>query len=344
MRDDTLPERSVRTARPGRAGLVPQEVPSLRVPAAVRHARGDLRRLADRARDGVHRVHARLRGGAVPLRVAGRPARVGTDPGRGVAGHRRGRAGPGRRFALRGAGGRDAPDRRGTGAYKTVGVRLLSRTYPAQTGRVLGVFDTFGTFGGVAAPAAVVVVAALPRCSARPGGRCSSPAGSRASGWQWPSPFGSRAISGDETGDEGRTEGDGSAETDDSGAEAASFRTLRRAVPETAVHRLRRGDAALFVRVQRRRRLPAAVSGQRDGPLGGAFEPAVQRAVRRQPGPAGDWRGERPDRFLCRLSCSQSASQRRAWSRFWHSRRPVVRSSSAPPSSRSVWAPTATGR
>jgi len=50
----------------------------------------------------------------------------------------------------------------GTGAYKTVGVRLLSRTYPAQTGRVLGVFDTFGTFGGVAAPAAVVVVAALP--------------------------------------------------------------------------------------------------------------------------------------------------------------------------------------
>lgn len=45
----------------------------------------------------------------------------------------------------------------GTGAYKTVGVRLLSRIYPTRTGRALGVFDTFGTFGGVAAPAAVVV-------------------------------------------------------------------------------------------------------------------------------------------------------------------------------------------
>ena len=49
----------------------------------------------------------------------------------------------------------------GTGTYKTVAVRLLSRTYPAQTGRVLGVFDTFGTFGGVAAPAAVVLVTGL---------------------------------------------------------------------------------------------------------------------------------------------------------------------------------------
>ena len=46
----------------------------------------------------------------------------------------------------------------GTGAYKTVGVRLLSGVYPTRTGRALGVFDTFGTFGGVAAPAAVVAV------------------------------------------------------------------------------------------------------------------------------------------------------------------------------------------
>ncbi|WP_123538039.1 MFS transporter [Halosimplex salinum] len=50
----------------------------------------------------------------------------------------------------------------GTGTYKTVGVSLLSRAYPARTGRALGVFDTFGTFGGVAAPAAVVVAAGLP--------------------------------------------------------------------------------------------------------------------------------------------------------------------------------------
>ena len=46
----------------------------------------------------------------------------------------------------------------GTGAHKTVAVRLLSRTYPARTGRALGVLDTFGAFGGVVAPAAVVAV------------------------------------------------------------------------------------------------------------------------------------------------------------------------------------------
>ena len=50
----------------------------------------------------------------------------------------------------------------GTGTYKTVAVRLLAKTYPRQTGRVLGVFDTFGTFGGVAAPAAIVLVASVP--------------------------------------------------------------------------------------------------------------------------------------------------------------------------------------
>jgi len=49
----------------------------------------------------------------------------------------------------------------GTGTTKTVAVRLLSRAYPARTGRALGVFDTFGTFGGAAAPAAVVLVAGL---------------------------------------------------------------------------------------------------------------------------------------------------------------------------------------
>lgn len=49
----------------------------------------------------------------------------------------------------------------GTGAHKTVAVRLLSRTYPERTGRVLGVFDTVGTFGGVVAPAAVVAVAGI---------------------------------------------------------------------------------------------------------------------------------------------------------------------------------------
>lgn len=50
----------------------------------------------------------------------------------------------------------------GTGAHKTVAVRLLSRVYPDRTGRVLGVFDTAGTFGGVAAPVAVVVALRAP--------------------------------------------------------------------------------------------------------------------------------------------------------------------------------------
>lgn len=47
----------------------------------------------------------------------------------------------------------------GTGPLKTVGIRVLSRTYPRRTGRALGVFDTFGAFGGAAAPAAVVFFA-----------------------------------------------------------------------------------------------------------------------------------------------------------------------------------------
>lgn len=50
----------------------------------------------------------------------------------------------------------------GTGPVKTVGIRVLSRTYPGQTGRALGVFDTFGTLGGAAAPAAVVLFANAP--------------------------------------------------------------------------------------------------------------------------------------------------------------------------------------
>ncbi len=50
----------------------------------------------------------------------------------------------------------------GTGAHKTVAVRLLARAYPARTGRALGVLDTFGAFGGVIAPAAVIAVAAVP--------------------------------------------------------------------------------------------------------------------------------------------------------------------------------------
>ncbi|MFC7209971.1 MFS transporter [Natronoarchaeum sp. GCM10025321] len=50
----------------------------------------------------------------------------------------------------------------GTGAHKTVAIGLLSRLYPARTGRALGTMDTIGTFAGVAAPAVVVAVLAGP--------------------------------------------------------------------------------------------------------------------------------------------------------------------------------------
>ncbi len=50
----------------------------------------------------------------------------------------------------------------GTGVHKTCAVQLLTSVYPTHSGRALGVFDTFGTFGGVVAPVAVVVAASIP--------------------------------------------------------------------------------------------------------------------------------------------------------------------------------------
>jgi MFS family permease len=49
----------------------------------------------------------------------------------------------------------------GTGAHKTVAIKLLALVYPARTGRTLGVFDTLGTFGGVVAPLGVAGVLAF---------------------------------------------------------------------------------------------------------------------------------------------------------------------------------------
>ena len=46
----------------------------------------------------------------------------------------------------------------GTGPHKTVAIPLLSRRYPNHSGRVLGVMDTVGQFGGMTAPLVVVVV------------------------------------------------------------------------------------------------------------------------------------------------------------------------------------------
>ncbi|WP_053946900.1 MFS transporter [Halolamina sediminis] len=43
----------------------------------------------------------------------------------------------------------------GTGAHKTVAVRLLATVHEQRTGRALGVLDTVAAFGGVAAPLAV---------------------------------------------------------------------------------------------------------------------------------------------------------------------------------------------
>ena len=57
----------------------------------------------------------------------------------------------------------------GTGVHKTAAVQLLSDTYPTHKGRVLGIFDTFGTFGGIVAPLAVIIAASIP--GSRPGWR-----------------------------------------------------------------------------------------------------------------------------------------------------------------------------
>lgn len=46
----------------------------------------------------------------------------------------------------------------GTGAHKTVSIRLLSNVYPDHLGRALGVFDTIGAMGGVVAPLAVAAI------------------------------------------------------------------------------------------------------------------------------------------------------------------------------------------
>ncbi|MFC7074642.1 MFS transporter [Halovenus rubra] len=46
----------------------------------------------------------------------------------------------------------------GTGAHKTVAIKLLAVAYPSRTGRTLGIFDTLGTFGGVVAPLLVAGV------------------------------------------------------------------------------------------------------------------------------------------------------------------------------------------
>ncbi len=50
----------------------------------------------------------------------------------------------------------------GTGVHKTCAVQLLTSVYSSHRGRALGVFDTFGTFGGVIAPVAIVVAASVP--------------------------------------------------------------------------------------------------------------------------------------------------------------------------------------
>jgi MFS family permease len=52
----------------------------------------------------------------------------------------------------------------GTGVHKTVAIPYLSKTYPERTGLALGVMDTIGQFGGMAAPIVVValIASALP--------------------------------------------------------------------------------------------------------------------------------------------------------------------------------------
>jgi MFS family permease len=49
----------------------------------------------------------------------------------------------------------------GTGGHKTISLPLLSNRYPSSPGRTLGLMDMVGQFGGVAAPAVVVVIGIL---------------------------------------------------------------------------------------------------------------------------------------------------------------------------------------
>ena len=51
----------------------------------------------------------------------------------------------------------------GTGVHKTVAVGILSKVYSKRTGRVLGIFDTFGTYGGVGASLVVTLFLVVPR-------------------------------------------------------------------------------------------------------------------------------------------------------------------------------------
>lgn len=50
----------------------------------------------------------------------------------------------------------------GTGVHKTVSIGLLARRYGGETGRVLGAFDTAGTYGGVGAPLVVTALLTTP--------------------------------------------------------------------------------------------------------------------------------------------------------------------------------------
>lgn len=50
----------------------------------------------------------------------------------------------------------------GTGVHKTVAVGVLSTTYPNRTGRMLGIFDTVGSYGGVGASVVVTTFLLAP--------------------------------------------------------------------------------------------------------------------------------------------------------------------------------------
>ncbi|MFC4356961.1 MFS transporter [Halobium salinum] len=77
----------------------------------------------------------------------------------------------------------------GTGAHKTVAIGLLSKVYPARTGRALGVLDTLGAFGGVVAPAAVVVVGVGAGTGLVAAAGLGSVLGGVAAGYDWRSVF-----------------------------------------------------------------------------------------------------------------------------------------------------------
>jgi len=191
----------------------------------------------------------------------------------------------------------------GTGAHKTVAIRLLSRVYPVRTGRALGAHDTVGALGGWPRPRRSP--SSSPRRPRSPGSSlgsraltgaaCSSSRASSRSRLREPLPL--RVP--------GRLPADA-----DRGPErgvGAGRERLPRVVRGPTTRGVRDRDDRLLVRVQRGRRLPPAVSLASGRAVDRDRKSAVLRAVRGHLRPTRLRRPLRPIRPLPRDGCCARA-------------------------------------